>query len=57
MAFTGKRWFANWADFGDFQVAVVQGEVALRWYSLSLRPVKIFTLPHMEFMIPSNVES
>jgi hypothetical protein len=31
MAFTGKRWFATWAGFGDFHDALVQEEVALRW--------------------------
>ena len=33
MAFTGKRWFATWAGFGDFQVALGQEEVAVLWYS------------------------
>ena len=30
----GKRWFATWAGFGDFQVALVQEEVALLWSSV-----------------------
>jgi len=33
MAFMGKRWFATWAEFGDFQVALVQEEVGLHWSS------------------------